>query len=147
LTQIGFGSIIYTYSNKKDLKMTAFTTWEEMTELEQAQSTFWDMYKDTHGFRPRHIDTSAWTLEQFDQEFAELSEVMRANDIQKGIEEAIAVEKFERTIAEMISIGAKDYAMALRWMHEAEDTQGDNDFLAWTLGLPYRYFSKQSQSV
>jgi len=127
--------------------MTAFTTWEEMTELEQAQCTFWDMYKDAHGFRPRHIDTSSWTLEQFDQEFAELSEVMRANDIAKGIDEAIAVEKFERRVAEMISIGAKDYAMALRWMHEAEGTDGDNDFLAWSLGLPYRYFSKQSQSV
>ena len=127
--------------------MTAFTTWEELTELEQAQATFWDMYKDAHGFRPRHIDTSSWTLEQFDQEFAELSEVMRANDIQQGIEEAIAIEKFERRIAEMISIGAKDVAMAMRWMHEAEDTQGDNDYLAWTLGLPYRYFSKQSQSV
>ncbi len=127
--------------------MTAFTTWEDMTELEQAQATFWDMYKDAHGFRPRHIDTSAWTLEQFDQEFAELSEVMKANEIQQGIEEAIAVEKFERRVAEMISIGAKDQAMAMRWIHEAEDTQGDNDYLAWTLGLPYRYFSKQLQSV
>lgn len=127
--------------------MTAFTSWEELTELEQAQATFWDMYKDAHGFRPRHIDTSTWTLEQFDREFEELTEVMRANDIAKGIEEAIAIEKFERRIAEMISIGAKDYAMAMRWMHEAEDTNGDNDYLAWTLGLPYRYFSKQIQSV
>lgn len=127
--------------------MTAFTTWEEMTELEQAQATFWDMYKDAHGFRPRHIDTSTWTLEQFDREFAELAEVMKANEIQQGIEEAIAVEKFERRVAEMLSIGAKDVAMAMRWIHEAEDTQGDNDYLAWTLGLPYRYFSKQLQSV
>ena len=123
--------------------MTAFTTWEEMTELEQAQSTFWDMYKDAHGFRPRHIDTSSWTLEQFEQEFAELSEVMKANDIQQGIEEAIAIEKFERRVAEMINIGAKDIDMAMRWIHEAEDTQGDNDYLAWTLGLPYRYFAKK----
>lgn len=124
--------------------MTAFTTWEEMTELEQAQATFWDMYKDAHNFRPRHIDTSTWTLADFDREFAELAEIMKANEIQQGIEEAIAVEKFERRVAEMISIGAKDVAMAMRWIHEAEDTQGDNDFLAWTLGLPYRYFSKQS---
>jgi hypothetical protein len=123
--------------------MTAFTTWEEMTELEQAQSTFWDMYKDAHGFRPRHIDTSSWTLEQFEQEFAELSEVMKANDIQQGIEEAIAIEKYERRVAEMINIGAKDIDMAMRWIHEAEDTQGDNDYLAWTLGLPYRYFAKK----
>ncbi len=121
---------------------TEFTTWEDMTELEQAQCTFWDMYKDAHGFRPRHIDTSSWTLEQFDQEFAELTEVMRANDIAQTINEEAAVEKFERRVAELISIGAKDRAMAMRWIHEAEDTQGDNDYLAWTLGLPYQYFRK-----
>jgi hypothetical protein len=119
-----------------------FKSWEELTELEQAQCTFWDMYKDAHGIRPRHIDTSSWTLEQFDQEFTELAEVMKANDIQKGIEEAIAIEKFERRCAEMISIGAKNMDMAMRWIHEAEGTQGDNDYLAWTLGLPYQYFRK-----
>lgn len=122
--------------------MTAFTTWEDLTQLEQAQATFWDMYKDAHGFRPRHIDTSTWTLEQFEAEFADLGEVMKANDIAQGIEEAKAVEKFERRVAEMISIGARDYDMAMRWMHEAEGTQGDNDYLAWTLGLPYQYFRK-----
>ena len=119
-----------------------FKSWEEYTPLEQAQCTFWDMYKDAHGIRPRHIDTSSWTLEQFDQEFAELAEVMKANDIQQGIEEAKATEKFERRCAEMISIGAKNMDMAMRWIHEAEGTQGDNDYLAWTLGLPYQYFRK-----
>lgn len=121
---------------------TAFTTWEDLTELEQAQSTFWDMYKDAHGFRPRHVDTSSWTLEQFEREFTELGEVMKANDIAQKIDEAIAVEKFERRIAELISIGAKDQAMAMRWIHEAEDTNGDDSYLAWTLGLPYLYFRK-----
>ena len=118
------------------------TSWEEMTELEQAQCTFWDMYKDAHGFRPRHIDTSTWTLAQFEAEFVELSEVMKANDIAQGIEEAIATEKFERRVAELISIGAKNTEMAMRWIHEAEGTDGDNDYLAWTLGLPYQYFRK-----
>ena len=119
-----------------------FKSWEEYTPLEQAQATFWDMYKDAHNFRPRHIDTSSWTLEDFDREFAELSEVMKANDIAQGIEEAIATEKFERRVAELISIGAKDMDMAMRWIHEAEDTNSDNDYLAWTLGLPYQYFRK-----
>ena len=127
--------------------MTAFTTWEEMTELEQAQATFWDMYKDAHGFRPRHIDTSSWTLEQFEEEFESLQKAINANYEQEKEQQALAIEKFERRVAEMINIGAKDQAMALRWMHEAEDTQGDNDYLAWTLGLPYRYFAKQLQSV
>jgi len=118
------------------------TSWEDYTPLEQAQATFSDMYKDAHGIRPRHIDTSTWTLADFDREFAELVEIMKANDIQQGIEEAKAIEKFERRCAELISIGAKDMAMAMRWIHEAEGTDGDNDYLAWTLGLPYQYFRK-----
>jgi hypothetical protein len=121
---------------------TEFKSWDELSDLEQAQATFWDMYKDAHNFRPRHIDTSAWTLADFEREFVELGEIMKANEIAQGIEEVKAVEKFERRVAEMISIGAKDYDMAMRWMHEAEGTQGDNDFLAWTLGLPYQYFRK-----
>jgi hypothetical protein len=28
----------------------------------------------------------------------------------------------------------------MRWIHESEQTRGDNDYLAYTLGLPYRYF-------
>lgn len=121
---------------------TEFKSWDELSDLEQAQATFWDMYKDAHNFRPRHIDTSTWTLEQFEREFAELGEIMKANEIEQKIEEAMATEKFERRVAELISMGAKDSDMAMRWIHEAEETNGDNDYLAWTLGLPYQYFRK-----
>ena len=122
--------------------ITEFKSWEELSDLEQAQATFWDMYKDAYNFRPRHIDTSTWTLEQFEREFAELGEIMKANDIAQGIEEAKATDAFERRVAELLSKGAKDSAMAMRWIHEAEETNGDNDYLAWTLGLPYQYFRK-----
>ena len=122
--------------------MTAFTSWEDMTELEQAQATFWDMYKDAYGVRPRGVDTSGWTLETFRKEFDYLGQLIEREDIARKAAEGRAVEAFDRRVAEMISIGAKDYNMAMRWMHEAEGTQGDNDFLAWTLGLPYQYFRK-----
>jgi hypothetical protein len=100
------------------------------------------MYKDAHNFRPRHIDTSTWTLADFEREFAELGKVMTANHAAEQIAQASAVEAFERRVAELISMGAQDYEMAMRWIHEAEDTNGDNDYLAWTLGLPYQYFRK-----
>ena len=121
---------------------TEFKSWDELSDLEQAQATFWDMYKDAYNFRPRHIDTSTWTLADFEREFAELGEIMKANEIEQKIAEAINTEKFERRVAEMLTIGAQDSAMAMRWIHEAEGTHGDNDFLAWTLGLPYQYFRK-----
>jgi len=122
--------------------MEQFKSWEELTELEQAQATFWDMYKDAFNFRPRHIDTSAWTMIDFEREFAELGQVLETNATAEKISQGRAEEAFERRVAEMFTLGAKDTDMAMRWIHEAEGTQGDNDFLAWTLGLPYQYFRK-----
>jgi hypothetical protein len=43
-------------------------------------------------------------------------------------------------VQSIIACGAEDRDMAMRWIHEAEQTRGDNDYLAYTLGLPYRYF-------
>jgi hypothetical protein len=53
--------------------MSEFTTWEEMSTLEQMASQYWDMYKDAHGIRPRGIDTSSWTEADFNKEFEELN--------------------------------------------------------------------------
>ena len=122
--------------------MTEFTSWEDMTELEQAQATYWDMHKDAYGFRPRGVDTSSWTLEQFQEEFVILGQAIDREETARKAAESKAVELFERRIAELISTGAKDSEMAMRWIHEAEETNGDNDYLAWTLGLPYQYFRK-----
>jgi hypothetical protein len=121
---------------------TEFTTWEQMTTLEQYACTYWDMYKDAFGIRPRGIDTSSWTEADYVAEFKQLGEIIDREEIARKAAEAINLEKFERRVAELISIGAKDHDMAMRWIHEAEGTQGDNDYLAWTLGLPYQYFRK-----
>jgi hypothetical protein len=122
--------------------METMTTWEDMSALEQAQCMFWDMYKDAYGVRPRGIDTSTWTLEDFEAEFRVLGQVIEREEIARKAAEVSAVEAFERRVAELINTGAKDYEMAMRWIHEAEETNGDNDYLAWTLGLPYQYFRK-----
>jgi hypothetical protein len=121
---------------------TEFKSWEELTQLEQAQATYWDMYKDAYGFRPRGIDTSAWTLEQFDAEFEGLGVAIEAAESERKTAEAKATELFERRVAELLNTGARDLEMAMRWIHEAEETRGDDDYLAWTLGLPYQYFRK-----
>jgi hypothetical protein len=128
--------------NKEPQMTTEFTTWEQMTTLEQYACTYWDMYKDAFGIRPRGIDTSAWTEADYVAEFKQLEEIIEREEIARKAAEAINLEKFERRVAELISIGAKDQDMAMRWIHEAEGTNGDNDYLAWTLGLPYQYFRK-----
>ena len=121
---------------------TEFKSWEELTQLEQAQSMYWDMYKDAYGVRPRGVDTSGWTLEDFEAEFEGLGVAIEAEDKARKEAEATATVVFEQRIYTLIHAGAKDRATAIRWIHEAEDTNGDDEYLAYTLSLPYGYFRK-----
>ena len=121
---------------------TEFKSWEELTQLEQAQSMYWDMYKDAYGVRPRGVDTSHWTLEDFEAEFEGLGVAIEAEEKVRVASEQHSIFSFEKRVSDLIYSGAKDRATAIRWIHEAEDTNGDDEYLAWTLSLPYGYFRK-----
>ena len=122
--------------------MSEFTTWEQMSDLEQAQSIFWDMYKDAHGIRPRGIDTSTWTLADFQLEFASLQEVIVREEANRQVAEKEAIAKFEQHVTNTICMGARDRETALRWIMDASTANGDWEYLCYDLGLPYHYFRK-----
>jgi len=122
--------------------MSEFTTWEQMSDLEQAQCQYWDMYKDAYGVRPRHVDTSGWTLVEFQAEFADLGRVIADNENQRKVFEADAIEKFEKHVTDTICMGARDRETALRWIMDASNANGDWEYLCYDLGLPYQYFRK-----
>jgi hypothetical protein len=121
---------------------TEFKSWEELTTLEQYASIYWDIYKDAFGIRPRGIDTSAWTEADFLAEFKELGEIIDREEKVRVAAQQNAVFSFEKRVDDLILSGAKDRATAMRWIHEAEDTRGDDEYLCYTLGLPYMYFRK-----
>ncbi len=130
-------------TDKEDYEMTTeFKSWDELSQLEQAREIYWDMYKDAYGVRPRGIDTSSWTLEQFEAEFEGLGVAIEAEEKARVASEQHSVFSFEKRISDLMFSGAKDRATAMRWIHEAEETQGDDEYLCYTLGLPYQYFRK-----
>jgi hypothetical protein len=120
--------------------MEAFKTWEEMTTLEQYACQYWDMYKDAYGVRPRGIDTSLWTLADFEREFECLGAVIEQENIMLQEAQAQAQHDFEMRVLSLLQTGAKDREMALRWVHEAEGSDGDDEYLCYLIGLPYGYF-------
>ena len=122
--------------------MSEFTTWEQMSDLEQAQCIYWDMYKDAYGVRPRGIDTSTWTLQDFQQEFASLQEVIVREEANRQVAEKEAIAKFEQHVTNTICMGARDRETALRWIMDASNANGDWEYLCYDLGLPYHYFRK-----
>jgi hypothetical protein len=117
-------------------------TMETMTRMEELQCIYWDMYKDAYNFRPRHVDTTAWTESQFNTEFDYLEQVIIDNERNRKIAEHQAAHAFEMRVQSILACGAKDREMALRWIHEAEGSNGDDEFLCYLVGLPYSYFRK-----
>ena len=124
--------------------METFKTWEEMTVLEQYACQYWDMHKDAYGFRPRGIDTSSWTEADFEREFFQLSVTIAEEDRVRKESQEKAQHDFEMRILSLQQTGAKDRAMALRWIHEAEGSMGDDEYLCFLIGLPYGYFRKET---
>lgn len=121
--------------------MSDLKSWEELTPLEQAQATWWDMYKDVHGVRPRGVDTSNWTLEGFIAEIEALSISLKEVMEEDRAAEKEAIRRFEERVSKLLEIGAsRDRAIA--WLMDAEDLVGDNEHFEYTNGLPFGYLTK-----
>ena len=117
-------------------------SWEELSEKEQLECIVWDAYKDAYGFRPRHMNLEAMTVEDLRAELDSLSATIDANEKQRKIDEERASHDFEMRMLSLMMSGAKTREQALRWVHEAEGSDGDDDYLCFLLGLPYGYFRK-----
>ena len=121
--------------------MEQFKSWEDMTALEQAQCTYWDMYKDAYGVRPRWIDTTKWTLEQFEAEFASLATAIEQAEVERRAAEAEAIAAFEDRVLNLMHTST-NRERVIAWLMEAEGADGDSEYFAFTQGLPYGYFRK-----
>jgi len=119
-----------------------FPSWEDLSALEQAQATYWDMYKDAYGVRPRGVDTSGWSLEYFEAEFKMLGEAINQEEIARKTSEAQAIGKFEDRVATLMHTGT-DRERVIAWLMDAEGANGDFEYFCFTQGLPYRYFAQK----
>lgn len=116
-------------------------SWEEMSPIEQAQCIYWDMYKDAYGVRPRGIDTTDWSLEQFESEFAVLGRVIEQEEIARKKAEAEAIVAFEDRVLNLMHTGT-NRARVIAWLMDAEGANGDYEYFCFTQGLPYGYFKE-----
>jgi hypothetical protein len=120
---------------------TEFKSWEEMSTLEQYACTYWDMYKDAYGVRPRGVDTSTWTVEDFQNEFEYLGSVIEAAELDRKEAEARSVVEFEDRVFNLLHTGT-NRERVIAWLMDAEGANGDFEYFCYTQGLPRGYFRK-----
>ena len=123
--------------------MSEFKSWDELTVLEQLQSTWWDAYKDAYNVRPRGVDTDNWTEDDFRQAISRLSDVIGEQEDQRKVDETAAAERFEKLVAKTMAAGAANRKQALQWIMDASICNGDWEFLCFEHGLEYGYFRKE----
>lgn len=111
-----------------------------MTELEELEMIYSEMYKDVHGMKARWY--RAESVEQARADIARLEEELVLSEKARIEDEARAVVRFCKRIEDTIKSGAGDRETALRWIMEADDARGDWEYLCYLNGLPYDFFRK-----
>ena len=117
-------------------------SWDEMSKREQDECILWDAWKDAYGYRPRHFDIGSMSDEELEIQIAACVREIELSEKARVVAENVASEEVEHNILNLMMAGAKDREMAIRWLHEAHNTEGDDEFLCYQLGLPYGYFKK-----
>jgi hypothetical protein len=104
-----------------------------------------DLHKDAYGFRPSQSFWSAWAAFNGDQKQAMWDDLCAAltRELEYQREqETAAVKEFDAMLVRLYQTGAKDFEQAMEWTHTAYDTQGDDEYLEFRMGLPFGHIRK-----
>ena len=114
--------------------------WDSMSHKEQLAASHYDFYKSVYGVRPRWMNYDAMTVADLEKAMDELA---IQSEIQAKLEaeaEAVAIQKFESRIQELMGMGATSREQAIQWITQAENAEyAEPDYLCYLLGLPYGY--------
>jgi len=109
-----------------------------------------DLYKDIYGLRPGAAFWQNWDTAQDSGRQAiwdDLLESLSRAVQQENAAQARAEHDFQCRVAGLMHLGARDFDTAIRWLHEAHDTRGDDDYLEYQLGLGYGYIQAARESA
>lgn len=109
-----------------------------------------DLHKDAYGFRPSQSFWEYWDEANDARKQRIWDDLLDALDREMEYQrqrEAEAIVDFNRRIEMLMSMGAKDYEMAIKWLHDAHDTNGDDEYLEYTLGLPFNHIRKAREAT
>jgi hypothetical protein len=114
-----------------------------LATLDEMHEHYSDFYKEVYGIRPRWARFA--TIEDAGVAILQLNAEAKLVFAQKDREEAEAAEAVEKTINSLIASGAGDRATAISWLHDANNTNGDDEYLCYCLDIKYGYFKGEKQ--
>lgn len=105
------------------------------TELEELENIYCEMHKDVYGVKARWY--RAESVEQARKDIDRLSEELRVQMEQDKVFQQEAIAAFNMLVE------AYGYEAAKRYQHQAYNTDGTDEHLAYCLGLPMFYFKQR----
>jgi len=115
-------------------------TWEQLTEREQLLTYISDVHKDAYGFRPRGSYDN-YSVVELKAELDRLCEIAEEEYKRQQELEAEAYKALHKHLADLVSIGARDFKQALAWDIQAEDCEHDGfidyGFYCYKKGIAY----------
>ena len=109
-----------------------------------------DLHKDAFGFRPSQSFWEYWDEANDARKQRIWDDLLDALDREMEYQrqrEAEAVEDFDEMLDRLYRAGAKDFTMAIKWAHDAHETNGDDEYLEYTLGLPFNHIRKAREAT
>lgn len=115
-------------------------TWEQLTEREQLLTYISDVHKDAYGFRPRGSYDN-YSVVELKAELDRLCEIAEEEYKRQQELEAEAYKALHKHLADLVSIGARDFKQALAWDIQAEECEHegfvDFGFYCYKKGIAY----------
>lgn len=106
------------------------------------EDTISDLHKDAYGFRPSQGFWQRWDQASADEKQAEWDSLVREmenREREEKQEQQQCIAALEDRIANLMECGARNREMAIRWLDQAYESNGDTEFLEYCLGVPFGY--------
>lgn len=111
----------------------------EAERIQELKDTYCDCYKDVHGIKARWVYAEDLTVAELERMLDRLHEEYEVVSKEEELREQAAAKAARERIQKLLEAGAQDVKQAVKWLHEAERTDGDNNFLDYELGTPYGF--------
>lgn len=109
------------------------------TKLQELKDDYCDLHKSVHGIKARWIYGMDLTEAQMEELLVRLQKEGERIWAIEAKQEAENDAEFLAAIDKMVALGAADKKTALKWLHDAYDTGGNNGFLGYEFGCSYQF--------